>query len=144
VEIDLFSRESTESRDQEMPPHGLRRSQQAQKPIYQYFSAFCAQQGKQAPNMFDDTDFQDPEPLLAYAASTDPDIMYFQEAMREPDNLQWIKAMQEEVQSHSDNENWLLVPQSQVPEGVPVLPAVCAMRRTRKISTREVYKWKVA
>ena len=84
----------------------------------------------------------DAPPLTDFAASTDPDIMYFHEAMREPDKLQWIKAMEEEVRSHTDSKHWTLTPRSHVPEGVPVLPAVWAMRRKRRIATREIYKWK--
>ena len=81
-------------------------------------------------------------PMLAYAASADPDTMYYHEAMREPDRGEFIKAMQKEVKSHTENGVWELVPRSSVPEGVKILPAVWAMKRKRRIATREVYKWK--
>ena len=81
-------------------------------------------------------------PMLAYAASADPDTMYYHEAMREPDRAAFIKAMEKEVRSHTENEVWELVPRSSVPPGTKILPAVWAMKRKRRIATREVYKWK--
>ena len=41
-----------------------------------------------------------------------------------------------------ENKNFSIFPRSSVPEGAPVLPSVWAMRRKRRIDTREVYKWK--
>ncbi|KAI2501363.1 hypothetical protein MHU86_13099 [Fragilaria crotonensis] len=81
-------------------------------------------------------------PMLAFAASADPDTMYYHEAMREPDRAEFIKAMEKEVKSHTENEVWELVPRSSVPPGTKILPAVWAMKRKRRIATREVYKWK--
>ena len=81
-------------------------------------------------------------PMMAYAASADPDTMYFHEAMKEPDREEFVKAMQKEVESHTANEVWELVPASKMPKGIKPLPAVWAMKRKRKIATREVYKWK--
>ena len=54
------------------------------------------------------TDIDDGEqhPMLAYAASADPDTMYYHEAMREPDRQEFIKAMVKEVQSHTENGVW--------------------------------------
>lgn len=81
-------------------------------------------------------------PMLAYAASADPDTMYYHEAMREPDRAEFIKAMSKEVKSHTENGVWELVPRSSVPAGTKILPAVWAMKRKRRIATREIYKWK--
>jgi hypothetical protein len=58
--------------------------------------------------------------------------------MREPDRAEFIKAMEKEVKSHTENEVWELVPRSSVPPGIKILPAVWAMRRKRRIATREV------
>ena len=79
-------------------------------------------------------------PLLAYAASADPDTMYMHQAMREPDRQEFIKAMAKEVETRANN--WTITHKSQVPEGATVLPAVWAMKRKRRIATNEVYKWK--
>jgi hypothetical protein len=79
-------------------------------------------------------------PMLAYAASADPDTIYYHEAMREPDNAEFVKAMGKEIQSNTENEVWELVPRLSVPPGTKILPAVWAMKRKRRIATREVYK----
>ena len=85
---------------------------------------------------------QDLHPLQALAASADPDTMYLHEAMKQPDRKQFIVAMEEEVRAQSDNKNWKIVRKSEVPKDATILPAVWAMKRKRRIDTREVYKWK--
>jgi hypothetical protein len=62
--------------------------------------------------------------MLAYAASADPDTMYYHEAMREPDSVEFVKAMGKEVQSYTENEVWELVPRSTDPQETKILPAV--------------------
>jgi hypothetical protein len=79
---------------------------------------------------------------VAFVASTNPDIMYYDEAMRQPDKEQFQKAMMLEVQTHTDNGHWKIISRDDVPRGEPVLPSVWAMRRKRRIATQEVYKWK--
>jgi Reverse transcriptase (RNA-dependent DNA polymerase)/GAG-pre-integrase domain len=86
--------------------------------------------------IMEDTDF------TSYAASSDPDIMYLNEAMRQPDRDKFLKAMEDEVRAHTENGNWMLVPRKSVPSNQPVLPAVWAMRRKRDIASQEVIKWK--
>jgi hypothetical protein len=88
------------------------------------------------------TDQMHDNPLLAFAASADPDTMYYHEAMQEPDAEQFEKAMEKEVANHLANETFVIRPRSVVPEGVQIVPSVWAMKRKRKISTGEVYKWK--
>jgi Reverse transcriptase (RNA-dependent DNA polymerase) len=85
------------------------------------------------------TEVQDP---VAYATSSDPDVMHLHEAMRQPDRAQFVAAMVKEIQAHTTNGNWIIVLRSSVPPGHDILPAVWAMRRKRRIDTREVYKWK--
>jgi len=81
-------------------------------------------------------------PLIALAASADPDTMYYHQAMKQPDREEFIKAMIKEVESQQANGNWRIVKASSVPEGATILPSVWAMKRKRRIATREVYKWK--
>ena len=50
--------------------------------------------------------------------------------------------MVEEIEGQSSNGNWEIIPRLKVPQGTPVLPAVWALKRKRKISSRDVYKWK--
>ena len=70
---------------------------------------------------------QDMEDPIAIAASNDPDTMYVDQALKEPDRKEFI---------------WKIVPILSVPVGTKILPAVWAMKRITRIATREVYKWK--
>ncbi len=82
------------------------------------------------------------EDPIAFAASSNPDIMYFDQAMKEPDKEQFEQAMLDEVKSHTDLGHWEIVTKKSVPVTTKVLPSVWAMRRKRRISTGEAYKWK--
>jgi Reverse transcriptase (RNA-dependent DNA polymerase) len=88
------------------------------------------------------TEDQDPRRLYANATSSDPDVMYLHQAMQAPDKIEFIKAMEKEVNSHIEKSNWTIIDRSAVPAHQPVLPAVWAMRRKRDIATQQVYKWK--
>ena len=90
----------------------------------------------------DDDDPAVIHPFLAYAASVNKDVMYLHEALREPDCEQFIQAMEKEVEMQERNNSWELVRKKTLPQGMPILPAVWAMRRKRRIATQEVYKWK--
>jgi hypothetical protein len=80
---------------------------------------------------------------IALAASSDPDIMYLHEAMKQPDRKQFVQAMIDKVTTHTTGGHWKIIPISHIPEGTKILPEVWAMRRKpRKILTQEVYKWK--
>jgi hypothetical protein len=79
---------------------------------------------------------------MAFAASSNPDVMYLDQAMKEPDRDKFKEAMLQEVQSHTDNGHLKIVPKRSVPRGTKILPAVWAMRWKRKIATGEAYKWK--
>lgn len=90
-----------------------------------------------------DEQFQQNDPLSIFTAShSDPDTMWYHEAMQQDDRKQFIQAAQKEVEDQTNNGNWIIVHRSKVPEGATVLPAVWAMKRKRRIKTREVYKWK--
>jgi Reverse transcriptase (RNA-dependent DNA polymerase) len=82
------------------------------------------------------------ERTMALAASTDPDILYLNEALQAEDKVEFIRAMHKEVQAHVDNKNWVVVKRSTIPKDRKVLPAVWAMRRKRDIATRKITKWK--
>jgi hypothetical protein len=89
-----------------------------------------------------DDEIVEADPLLAFAASADPDTMYYHEAMAQPDRKQFVEAMQQEVSMQTENGNWTIVNRSNVPSKASILPAVWAMKRKRRIATREIYKWK--
>ena len=79
---------------------------------------------------------------VVFAASADPDTMYFPEAMRELDKDKSVEAMQKEIQYHKTNGHWEIVPKTKVLLGTKILDMVWAMKRKRHISTEQVYKWK--
>ena len=96
-------------------------------------------------NNYDGTDklaYQDIHPLVCYAASSHPDILYLHEARKAPDWEHFHQAMLKEIRAHEQRRHWELVPRSTVPEGAVILPSVWSMRRKRLIKTGEIYKWK--
>jgi hypothetical protein len=62
--------------------------------------------------------------------------------MKAKDKKNFLAAMQEEIRQHDENNHWELVERSSLDPNLKVLPAVWAMKRKRRIGTREVYKWK--
>ena len=69
--------------------------------------------------------------MEAFAAVADADTMYLHQAMREPDWEQFLQAMQDEVQAHTEAGNWLLTLAADVPPGSTILPAVWQIKRKR-------------
>ena len=84
----------------------------------------------------------DPHPLKAYAATSDPDTLYYHEAMKATDRSEFVKAMQEEIAGQLENNVYSPILRTAVPEGATILPAVWSMKRKRKSKTGEVYRYK--
>jgi hypothetical protein len=87
---------------------------------------------------------QDLEHPMLYLckASNDPDTLYMHEALKAPDSLKFKEAMVKEVNEHIKRRNWEPILKRDLPKGTIILPAVWAMKRKRRIDTRQVYKWK--
>jgi hypothetical protein len=79
---------------------------------------------------------------VTFKATSDPDTMYMQEALKQPDAKKFKEAMVKEVNDHTEREHWKPILKSDVPDDYVILPAVWSMKRKRRIATREVYKWK--
>lgn len=79
---------------------------------------------------------------VVFKASTNPDIMYYHQAMAAPDKPQFVQAIIDEVNAHIEGNHWEMVPIEQVPKDTIILDSVWAMRRKRDIKTREIYKHK--
>lgn len=88
----------------------------------------------------DDTE-NNKDPFLAFKTS-DPDTMYYHEAMKEPDRDEFIKAMEKEIDSQIGSKIYRVVPRSSVPEGVRVYKSVWALRRKRDLKTGKIKKYK--
>ena len=120
---------------------GVRRSQRQPKPTMRYQDCM--------DSLGDDLD-----PLgelavtlpglisMTAQAQANPDVMYWHEAMRQPDRLEFIKAAQKEVQDHTANGLWEVVRRQDIPPGSYVTRAVWSCVRKRKLQTGEIYKWK--
>ena len=83
------------------------------------------------------------EEPIAYAATDNPDILYWDQAMKAHDRDKFIEAVGVELDSHERMGNYEPVPIDKVPKGTKLLDVVWSMRRKRHIKTQEVYKWKV-
>jgi len=79
---------------------------------------------------------------FAFLASSSPDTMYYDQAIRQPDREEFIKAIVKEVNDHIERKHWELIPRSQVPKSEPILDSVWSMKRKRDIKTQQVYKYK--
>jgi len=63
----------------------------------------------------------------AFAASSNPGILYLQEAQAADDGPQFREAMAKEIESHEEMDHWELVRRDALPPKTKVLPAVWAM-----------------
>ena len=79
---------------------------------------------------------------IAFAASCNPDILYWDQAMKAPDKDKFIEAVGIELDGHEKMGNYEPIPLHAVPKGTKLIGMVWLMRRKRRINTQEVYKWK--
>ncbi|EJK77403.1 hypothetical protein THAOC_00765, partial [Thalassiosira oceanica] len=79
---------------------------------------------------------------IAFAAEMDNDIMYYHQAMAQSDADKFREAVVKEIEGHVKNENWILIPRSEVPQYEEILDSVWAMRRKRNLTTNEITKYK--
>jgi hypothetical protein len=66
------------------------------------------------------------------------DIMYLQQALRQPDEKEFVQAVINEVNGHVDSNSWTLRKQSEVPEDVQIVPSVWALQCKRDLTTIKV------
>ena len=90
------------------------------------------------PNDHEDQESWIEQQLLAYKASTDPDTMYYHQAMKEPDKEQFLAAIDKECEAHFKEGDYKLVKRSKLPKGATLLSSVWQMKRKRKPSTGEI------
>ncbi len=62
--------------------------------------------------------------------------------LRQPDSREFVEAVFKELNSHINNNHWKLIPRTEVPEGMEVIPSVWAMRRKRDLTSGKVTKHK--
>ena len=82
------------------------------------------------------------ETPVAFKASTDPDTLYYHEAIAASDFDNFVEAIIKEVDTHCERDHWELILKENVPKNKNIIDSVWAMKRKRDIKTRKVYKWK--
>ena len=82
------------------------------------------------------------EDPIAFAATSNPDILYWDQAMRAHDREKFLEAVSVELDRHEKMGNYEPIPIEKVLQGTKLLDMVWSMRRKRRINTQEVYKWK--
>ena len=93
--------------------------------------------------MFPDDDMTDhDDPLQAFKAVSDPDTLYYHEAMREDDSEQFKTSMFKELTNQFDYGNFTVIHKDKVQEGSTILPAVWQMKRKRDAKTGAIKKHK--
>ena len=92
---------------------------------------------------FPDDDMIDyDDPLQAFKAVSDPDRLYYHEAMREEDNEHFKTSMLKELTEQIENGNLTVVHKYEVPNGSTTLPVVWHMERKRDAKTGATKKRK--
>jgi len=118
-----------------------------QRLILSFMATMSAATAGQVPGEIFSLEAMFPNPIeehpmrefMANSATSDPDIMYLHEAMKAPDKDKFVDAMNQEINGQVGNKNFSIILRTDMPAGATLLPAVWAMRRKRRISTREVY-----
>jgi hypothetical protein len=92
----------------------------------------------------DDYKMQDDmtDPIAFLARTSDPDTMYYHQAMKQPDRKEFAKAVIKEINDHVERKHWELIPIEEVPENTPILDSVWAMKRKRDLVSQKVLKHK--
>jgi hypothetical protein len=75
---------------------------------------------------------------IVFHAEMMGDIMYLNQALRQPDAKEFVTAVVREINGHVDNNNWVLVPRDTVPEDAQIIPSVWLMQRKRDLTTNDV------
>jgi hypothetical protein len=75
---------------------------------------------------------------IAFHAELMGDILYLQQALRQPDAKEFVQAVIKEVNGHGDCNNWTLKKRSKVPEDVQIVPSVWSMRHKRDLTTNKI------
>ncbi len=63
---------------------------------------------------------------IAFHAEMMGDIMYLQQALKQPNVKEFVEAVIKEVNGHMDSNNWMLQKQN-VPEDVQIVPSVWSL-----------------
>ena len=143
-ETEVSATETTDHEGEQQESTGNRRSSRRRKQTVRYESY------RQTLGLEASREVLDLEPFgrehmddpIAFAASSDPDTLYYNQAMNQPDRLQFVEAMKKEITDHTSRGHWTIVPRATVPKDCKVLPSVWSMKRKRRVDTGDIYKHK--
>ncbi len=79
---------------------------------------------------------------IAFHSKMMGDVMYYHQALQQPDAKQFADAVIKEVNGHVNNKHWELVKQEEVPKDAQVVPSVWSMQRKQNLTTNEIIKHK--
>jgi hypothetical protein len=106
-----------------------------------HYMASQATTGDTDEDLFHDTHLQLQELMripIVFHAEMMGDIMYLQQALKQPDAKEFVQAVIKEVNGHVDSNNWTLQKQSKVPEDVQIVTSVWSLRCKRDLTTNKV------
>ncbi len=95
-----------------------------------HYMASQATTGNTDEDLFHDAHLQLQEPMrnpIAFHVEMMGDIMYLQQALKQPDAKEFVKVVIKEVNGHVDSNNCMLQKQSNVPEDVQIVPSVWSL-----------------
>jgi hypothetical protein len=88
-------------------------------------------------------DLQEPmQSLITLHVEMMGDIIYYDQALQQPDAKQFANAVVKEVNGHINNKHWTLVKQKGITKEAQVVPSVWAMWCKRDLTTNKVIKHK--
>ena len=106
-----------------------------------HYMASQATTGDTDEDLFNDAHLQLQERMrnpIVFHAEMMGDIMYLQQALKQPNTKDFVQAVIKEVNGHVDSNNSMLQKQSKVPEDVQIVPSVWSLQRKRDLTTNEV------
>ena len=125
--------------------------------IEAFVTTFCPAQGTENKGLINTLELLQPDiesrletNLVALAlqhtiamvsSNSDPDTMTLDEALRQPDRHEFIKAMHKELSDHIQRKHWKVVPLKSIPANKRAIPMVWSMKRKRN-PIGEITKWK--
>ena len=86
--------------------------------------------------------YPDHDTIYAMKSTTDPDSLYYHEAMKTSDKDKFLQAMDDEINANLNRKNISLIHRSNIPEDAILLPAVWQLRRKRNLSTGKIKRYK--
>ncbi len=92
-------------------------------------------------DLFQDTHLQPQERMrnpIAFHAEMMGDIMYLQQALKQPNVKEFVQVVIKEVNGHVDSNNWTLQKQSNVPDVFQIVPSVWSLQRKCYLTTNKV------